>query len=381
MTSARLVATRVVADSPPPSDGLVRLATKLSAVNLSATSAMLLSGMVVAAATYGDAVTQIATTFTLFYVVALLLAVWFAGIRAGYLVSLAAVAGNTYATAIATPPVTIWFLVWNAGVDLVLYLLCGHLFSALHQRLQAEAGARQDALGQLRHAQRLTTLGRLASGIAHEIGTPLNVISGRAELIAAGTLRPEAMVGSANIIIDQTERVSSIIRQLLDFGRRGGTRVELSELSALVEETAILLRPLASKTGVAIACSGVSVWANVNRSELQQVFTNLLTNAMHAMPHGGTIEVRVASELAQDPRVTRASARRYAVVRVEDQGSGIAPAVLPRIFEPFFTTRDVGVGTGLGLSVAYGIVQDHGGWLEVDTELGRGTAVSVYLPQ
>jgi len=356
------------------------MVAKLKELQLSPGAATLLAALIVAASTYGDAVTQLATTFTLFYVVALLLAVWFVGIEAGYLVALAAVAGNTYAAAGSTPPVTLGFLIWNGGVDFVLYALCGHVFAALHRRLRAEALARQDALGQLRHAERLTTLGRLASGVAHEIGTPLNVISGRAELIAAGTLPPASVVSSATIIIGQTERVSTIIRQLLDFGRRGGTHLEWTELRPLLEETVLLLGPLASKRGVRVECRGASVAANVNRSELQQVFTNLLTNAFHSMPSGGTVEVELTTASARDARSPRAERQPYAVIRVRDHGCGIARDVLPRIFEPFFTTRDVGLGTGLGLSVAYGIMQDHGGFIEVDTEVGKGTAVSLYLP-
>jgi signal transduction histidine kinase len=241
--------------------------------------------------------------------------------------------------------------------------------------------ARQDALGQLRHAERLTTLGRLASGIAHEIGTPLNVISGRAELIASGSLNSDAIAASANIVVAQADRISVIIRQLLDFARKGGTRVERTDLTSLVEHTALLLGPLASKSGVEIVSTGEHAEADVNRSELQQVITNLITNAIHAMPGGGKLEVSVATEVARDPRSSQASPDTYAVLRVQDHGGGIASETLPRIFEPFFTTRDVGVGTGLGLSVVFGIVQDHGGWIAVDTTPGEGTKMSVYLPK
>jgi signal transduction histidine kinase len=381
VTGFRVVATLSGSQPAPLSDPVARVGAKLAQLRLSPANAVALALLLTSAAAYGDAVTTAATTFTLFYVIALMVAVWFAGIRAGYAVAIAAVVGNTIAGAQIVPQPALWYFVWNAVLDLALYAAFIHLLGALRQRLQQEMAGRQDALGQLRHAERLTTLGRLASGIAHEIGTPLNVISGRAELIASGTLDGDAVVTSANIVVAQTERITVIIRQLLDFARKGGTRVERTDLTSLVEHTSMLLGPLASRAGVQIVCRGEHAEADVNRPELQQVITNLITNAVHAMPGGGKIEVSVTTETARDPRRGQAPPRSYAVVRVQDHGVGIAPETLPRIFEPFFTTRDVGVGTGLGLSVVFGIVQDHGGWIAVDTTPGEGTTMSVYLPK
>jgi signal transduction histidine kinase len=380
VTGVRVVAALNGGPAGPPSDPVARIGARLSRVELSPANAVVLSLLLTSAAAYGDAVTTAATTFTLFYVVALGMAVWFAGIRAGYTVGVAAIIGNTVATTQIVPGPALWYFIWNAALDFVLYAAIIHLLWALRQRLQQEMAARQDALGQLRHAERLTTLGRLASGIAHEIGTPLNVISGRAELIGSGTLNADAITTSANIVVAQAERITVIIRQLLDFARKGGTRVEPTVLTSLLEHTALLLGPLASKAGVEIVSSGERIEVDVNPSEIQQVITNLVTNAIHAMPGGGKVEVSVASETAQDPRRTQAKTQAYAVVRVRDYGVGIAHETVPRIFEPFVTTRDVGVGTGLGLSVVFGIVQDHDGWIAVDTTQGKGTTMSVYLP-
>ena len=381
MTGVRAVAALNGGQSGPPSDPVARFGARLSRLELSPANAVVLSLLLTSAAAYGDAVTTAATTFTLFYVVALGIAVWFSGIRAGYTIGLAAIVGNTVAGTQIVPQPALWYFIWNAALDFVLYAAIIHLLWALRQRLQQEMAARQDALGQLRHAERLTTLGRLASGIAHEIGTPLNVISGRAELIGSGTLNAEAITASANIVVAQAERITIIIRQLLDFARKGGTRVERTLLTSLVEHTSLLLGPLASKVGVEIVSSGEHIEADVNPSEIQQVITNLITNAIHAMPSGGKVEVAVERETAQDPRRTQAKPRACAVVRVRDYGVGIPSEMLPRIFEPFFTTRDVGVGTGLGLSVVFGIVQDHDGWIAVDTTQGEGTTMSVYLPK
>jgi len=377
----RVVASLSGSQSSPPFDFVARIGARLTRLRLSPPNAVALALLLTGAAAYGDAVTTAATTFTLFYMIALMVAVWFAGDRAGYVVAVAAIAGSTAAGLHNSPQPALWYFIWNAVLDLALYAAFVQLLWALRRRLQHEMAARQDALGQLRHAERLTTLGRLASGIAHEIGTPLNVISGRAELIASGTLDSDAIAASAYTVVAQAERITLIIRQLLDFARKGGTRVERTDVTSLVEHTALLLGPLASKAGVTIESRGQVTEAQVNASEIQQVITNLITNGIHAMPQGGKIEVSVATEMTRDPRRTQSAPRSYAVVRVQDHGVGIPADTLPRIFDPFFTTRDVGVGTGLGLSVVFGIVQDHDGFITVDTTPGKGTTMSVYLPK
>jgi signal transduction histidine kinase len=108
---------------------------------------------------------------------------------------------------------------------------------------------------------------------------------------------------------------------------------------------------------------------------------NLITNAIHATPDGGSIIVEAREERIQSPESRHGGPQDYVVVSVADDGTGIAPDVLPKIFDPFFTTKDVGQGTGLGLSVAYGIVKDHYGWIAVNTRLGEGTTFLVYLPK
>ena len=365
--------------SSRPSDPALGLAGRLARLHVSRGAALTGAVVMLLAAAAGDAIAPAAATFTLFYVVPLGVAVWYWSLRAAYLIGAAALLAHSAATLLDLPGSTPAFLAWNAAADLILYVTFARLLASLHHRIVLEISAREDALGQLRHAERLATLGKLASGIAHEVGTPLNVISGRAELIAAGGLSAYAVTTSAGVIIKQAERVAAIVRQLLDFARRGGTRVERTDLTSLLEHTALLLGPLASKSGVEIALEGPRVDADVNPSELQQVLTNLLTNAIHALPGGGKVEVTLGVELA---RPERGGARREcSVIRVRDHGTGIAPDVLPRIFEPFFTTRDVGVGTGLGLSVVYGIMQDHGGWVAVETAVNRGTTLSLYLPR
>ena len=176
------------------------------------------------------------------------------------------------------------------------------------------------------------------------------------------------------LIIDQSERMASIIRQLLDFGRRGGSDRQATDLGAVIESTVRLLEPLARKRHVEleVALPKEPIIVSVNHLELGQVLSNLALNAVQAMPKGGRslVELRRDSERGHP----------VAVLSVSDEGTGIRPEDVPRVFDPFFTTKGVGEGTGLGLAVAYGIVADHGGRVSVATEWGRGSRFDVILP-
>jgi signal transduction histidine kinase len=245
---------------------------------------------------------------------------------------------------------------------------------------EAEGEKRLAALEQLRHADRLRTVGTLASGIAHELGTPLNVIAMRAKMIATGEVPPAEAPESAKIIVSQTERVTKIVRQLLDFARRRTPKRTKVDLSDLAERTKHLLGALAKKTGVEVEVRRrAPVALEVDGAQLEQALTNLVINGIHAMPKGGTLTIDVREEEAAPGHGLQAP-ERCAVVEVRDTGVGIAEENLVRIFEPFFTTKGVGEGTGLGLSVTHGIVEDHGGWMRADSELGKGTTFTLYLP-
>ena len=286
--------------------------------------------------------------------------------------------------------------------------MCEEL-SQSQARVREETIARIATMEQLRHADRLKTVGRLASGMAHELGTPLNVIAGRAGLIASGRLSASQVVESAQAIKTETDRMTTIIRQLLDFARRNAPQRADADLWRIVRETTRLLTALAEKQQVSFQLTPAPEPANamVDAAQMQQVFTNLFVNAIQAMPNGGVVRVVIRAEEARQPEgldaspgkpefeVTEPLSRQeqaspngssplatvYWRVDVEDEGEGIAPEYLDHLFEPFFTTKDVGAGTGLGLSIAYGIVQEHGGWIDVISQQGQGSRFSVYLPQ
>ncbi|HEV7279053.1 MAG TPA: ATP-binding protein [Pirellulaceae bacterium] len=274
--------------------------------------------------------------------------------------------------------------------------------AAQQDAIRRETAEKLAATDQLRHADRLKTVGRLAAGIAHELGTPLNVVTGRAGMIASGNLPPEAMQSNAVIIKQESERIAQIVRGLLDFARRKPTQRTEFDLTDLVARTTTLLEPLAQKAEVAIEAlpEGAAPVTDDGRAQvlgdpaqIQQALTNLVMNAVQASRPRSTVRVRL-EERTFDPAALPAAGLRvgtvpepgtpaadYVTIVVEDDGSGIAPENLAHLVEPFFTTKDVGEGTGLGLSIVYGIVQDHGGWLEADSTPGVGSTFRIVLPQ
>jgi signal transduction histidine kinase len=235
-------------------------------------------------------------------------------------------------------------------------------------------------MAQLRHADRLATVGKLAAGVAHELGTPLNVVSARAEMLAAGRASPEQVPEFALSIGTAAARMTRIIGQLLQFARRKGVQRAVEDVDDVIREAVDLLRPLARKRRIDIELELETLRASVDRGQLQQVITNLVMNAVHASPEGTRVDVRLARCIESPPADVGGDANDGISIVVEDRGEGIKPEDRSHIFEPFFTTKDVGEGTGLGLAVTYGIVREHNGWINVESELGRGSRFTVVLP-
>ena len=243
---------------------------------------------------------------------------------------------------------------------------------------------RIEALEKLRHSERLATLGQLSAGIAHELGTPLNVISGRAKLIGRADLEAADITRSARIIGEQAERMTQIIRQLLSFARREKPRKQSIDLNNVLRGLQPLLDPTAHKQGISLT---IREWEQplptyADPGQLQQVLLNLTLNAIQAMPDGGEIIISSSAPTAVVvPERVKESSSSWVSLQVRDQGVGIAAEKLQLIFDPFYTTKDVGDGTGLGLSIAYGIVEEHGGWIDVESTPGEGSCFTVYLPE
>jgi len=256
--------------------------------------------------------------------------------------------------------------------------------------LDEETRARLAATTHLRRSDRLATVGTLAAGLAHELGTPLHVISGRARLVARqAEVRPE-LRADADAIIDQATRVQRIIEDLLDFARPRAPVHRPFDVGALLRADLELFAPLLRDPPVEVSIERPAGAPEPplllgDPDQLRQVFTNLLLNAAQAMPKGGLITIELVAGLAGPPELVSASPKaahqRFTCLRFRDQGEGIDKDDLPRLFDPFFTTKEVGEGSGLGLAVAHGIISDHGGWIVAESGPGRGSTFLVWLPE
>ncbi len=236
---------------------------------------------------------------------------------------------------------------------------------------RAEARSEQDVLQmQLRHADRLATIGQFAAGVAHEINEPLGGILGFAHLISRTPGLPQQVRKDVSRIQSAALHAREIIRKLMTFARQAPPQPTAVDLNRIVRESASLWLLRCEDNGIRVDydLAGDLPRVMADEAQIRQVVTNLAVNAAQAMLDGG--------------RLTIATALREGSVEltVRDTGTGMSEGTRARIFDPFFTTKDVNEGTGLGLSVVHGIVQAHGGSIEIDSLVGRGTVVRVLLP-
>lgn len=240
---------------------------------------------------------------------------------------------------------------------------------------------------QLRQAQKMEAIGTLAGGIAHDFNNILTPILGYAELALTQAPPDTPLANQLNAIIKSAERARGLVKQILTFSRKVGEEKKSLQLQPVLKEGLKLIRA-SVPTSIEIVqhidkdCEMVMA----DPTQIHQVLMNLCTNAYHALKEQtyGVISVSLASVTipADDPRVTRLGINegRYALLQVKDNGCGMDEQVLARIFEPYFTTKAQGEGTGLGLAVVHGIVEGHGGKIEVSSKFGEGSVFSVYLP-
>lgn len=252
------------------------------------------------------------------------------------------------------------------------------------QNVLSEAERRMAAVEQLRHSDRLKTVGRLGAGIAHELGTPLNVVAGRAAMIADGRLSEEETKRSAETIRSEAKRMTTLIEGLLNFARRTPSNRGECRVADVVKTTVPLLESFAHKRSSDISVEigdDLQDECHGDEAQLQQVISNLVMNAILSKTEDVLVTVRLRNGDAINPTTDQESVQPCIIIEITDDGDGIPDDVKPHLFEPFFTTRDTGEGTGLGLSIVHGIVAEHGGWIDVRSEVGKGSTFSVYLPQ
>ena len=222
---------------------------------------------------------------------------------------------------------------------------------------------------QLQKAERLAELGTLASGMAHEIGTPMNVILGRAEYLIQRTADEGTKKGLATIVT-QVERITKVMNQLLAFARRKTPERRFVDLSEIIDDSLemFLERIAHSHIRVEKTIEADLPPVHADRDQLIQVLINLIMNSLHAMPKGGLLRMSLVRE------------GHHVCLGVSDTGHGMSDEIRSRVFEPFFTTKDFGKGTGLGLTVVQSIVEEHGGTMSVESVVDKGTTFLIRLP-
>lgn len=223
---------------------------------------------------------------------------------------------------------------------------------------------------QLKKAERLAELGTIASGMAHEIGTPMNVILGRAEYLMDRVTEEPIKKGLQTIVV-QVERITKVMNQLLSFARRRAPERQVLDLKDVVENSIEIFQERLARNRIRVElelddrCSPV----HADSDQMNQVMINLIMNAVHAMPSGGML------------RIGMGPAGGMVRLTVADTGHGIPQEVMSHIFDPFFTTKEFGKGTGLGLTVVKGILEEHGGAIVAASEPGTGTTFTIMLPK
>ncbi len=242
-----------------------------------------------------------------------------------------------------------------------------------------EARAREQ---RMREAERMAAVGQVAAGVAHDFNNILAAVIGHAQLV----LRDESLAPSAaervRAILDHGHRAASLVGQLLDYTRQGLLDRAPVDVTAVVRDVAATVKKgMPPNVRLTVRHPEKSVWVDGSAPQLRQALLNLTTNAVEAMPEGG--DLTITADVRPRPE-TEASGERaegpWVCIRVSDTGRGIPPEHLPKLFQPFFTTKEVGRGTGLGLPQAWGLVRQHGGFIEVESALGRGSTFSVWLP-
>jgi len=238
---------------------------------------------------------------------------------------------------------------------------------------------------QLRQSQKMEAIGKLSGGVAHDFNNILTVIQGHVSLVGSHPDLPPELRESALEIDLATRRASNLTRQLLAFSRRQPLQPTDVDLNDLVANMARMLhRILGEDIRMRLDCCAHPAWIRADGGMIEQVLLNLVVNARDAMPRGGTLDIgTIWAEVDPSAAAANSQARPggFVVLSVTDSGTGISADDLPKIFEPFFTTKDVGKGTGLGLATVYGIIQQHQGWITVDSEPGEGTRFRIHLPR
>lgn len=225
---------------------------------------------------------------------------------------------------------------------------------------------------QLRHADRLATIGQLSSGIAHELNEPLGNILGFAQLIKKNDDIPDSIKDDIEKIIKASLHSREVIKKLMLFARQMPTKKDKTDLNKLIQEGLYFIETRCKKEGIKLVKELSPDMPEIiaDSSQLYQVLVNLVVNGIQAMENGGTLRIKTVAHRDKN----------YVSILVSDTGVGIDKNMISKIFMPFFTTKDIGEGTGLGLAVVHGIVSAHNGKIDVSSEPNKGTTFEIKLP-
>jgi signal transduction histidine kinase/CheY-like chemotaxis protein len=250
-------------------------------------------------------------------------------------------------------------------------------------RLRAEIANHHATATKLQHAHKMEAIGLLTAGVAHDFNNILLAIGGSAELIASHRAPNSPHARQVRTIIEAVERAATLTRQLLAVGRKQSLvprAADINEVLRAMEE--LLITTLGGHGSIELQLAGTPSIAFVDTAELERAVLNLVINARDAMPNGGSVTIKTASVNVDGPgSATEGLAGSLMMISVSDTGIGMSESVRLRAFDPFFTTKGVGHGSGLGLSQVYGLVQQSGGETHIDSCIGRGTTVRIYLPR
>ncbi len=245
---------------------------------------------------------------------------------------------------------------------------------AAREELQERVVAQHMAESRLVQAAKLAAVGEMAAGIAHELNNPLTTVSGFTELVLEELSEGTGIRNDLELVLREAQRARGVVRRLLDFARQSENARVRSDLNEIIGDVLALVNHLLRTSGIQLFTdlSEGMPWITVDRNQIKQVILNLIYNALHAMPTGGEMHLMTSLRLRDQ--------HEWLTMSLTDTGTGISPENLGRVFEPFFTTRSKDGGTGLGLSVTYGIIEDHGGLIEVESQVGKGSTFTVWLP-
>jgi two-component system, cell cycle sensor histidine kinase and response regulator CckA len=242
---------------------------------------------------------------------------------------------------------------------------------------------RTELEAQLRQSQKMEAFGQLAAGVAHDFNNILTVIQGNTSLLGTEALERDEERAARTDILVAAERASNLTRQLLTFSRRRRLQTSDIDLNEIViNMTKMLQRLIGEDIAQETECAPGGSMVHADPGMMEQILMNLAVNSRDAMPRGGRLQIRTANVLVDADHVRsnpKARAGEFVCLSVSDTGEGIAENHLPHIFEPFFTTKEVGKGTGLGLATVYGILEQHNGWIEVESRVNSGTTFRIYL--